>query len=75
MIESHLKRWLVIATAISLIVFGTLIIFYEIVRPSRLNTLTIVGYVLAAMLGTANGANDICNSVGTSVGAKALTLK
>ena len=50
MIESHLKRWLVIATAISLIIFGTLIIFYEIVRPSRLNTLTIVGYVLATML-------------------------
>jgi phosphate/sulfate permease len=74
-VKSHFKRWLIVASGTLLLFIGTIIVLYEIVQPSRLNSLTIIGYFLAVILGIANGANDICNSVGTSVGAKALTLR
>ncbi|EOD12681.1 hypothetical protein EMIHUDRAFT_213459 [Emiliania huxleyi CCMP1516] len=34
-----------------------------------------LAYPAASLLALANGANDICNSVGTAVGAGALTMR
>ena len=41
----------------------------------RLSLLLILGLYAASIVAVANGANDIANSVGTSVGAGALSLR
>ena len=43
--------------------------------PERLNKLTVVGVFASIVVAIANGANDIANSVGTSYGAGAMTLR
>eukprot|EP00163_Fabomonas_tropica_P009802 TRINITY_DN196_c0_g1_i20.p1 TRINITY_DN196_c0_g1~~TRINITY_DN196_c0_g1_i20.p1 ORF type:complete len:634 (-),score=157.41 TRINITY_DN196_c0_g1_i20:283-2160(-) len=45
------------------------------VKPTPLGTLFYIGIPCAFMLAFANGANDAANSLGTSVGAAALTLR
>ena len=72
---SYLHRWLFVTASISLIAAGVVLIFVYGIKPARMETMTIIGVLLSFLLGIANGANDIANSVGTSVGAKALTLK
>lgn len=46
-----------------------------VAQPARLPKLSVLGVYASVLTAVANGANDIANSVGTSVGAKALTLK
>ena len=47
------------------------LIFAFGVQPARTLTLVYLGVVGAVILAVANGANDIANSMGTSVGAGA----
>lgn len=44
-------------------------------RPDALGVLVHLGYPVAFVLAFSNGANGAANSMGTSVGAKALTLR
>jgi len=44
-------------------------------RPDPVGTLVHLGYPIAFILAFSNGANGAANSMGTSVGAKALTLR
>jgi len=66
------------ATFLSLLLVGFVVCFWAIVRhavqPNRELTLFIIGITGSFILAVANGANDIANSVGTSVGAGALTM-
>lgn len=69
--KHHLALWVLLV--VSFIAVFTLVLRYA-VRPDRELTLFIVGLLASFLLAFANGANDIANSVGTSVGAGALTL-
>ena len=57
--------------------FGLLVCVIIIIaaQPEKLGRLTALGIAGATLVAVANGANDIANSVGTSVGAGALTLR
>lgn len=46
-----------------------------VTQPTRLKKLSVIGGYASVLVAVANGGNDIANSVGTSVGAKALTLR
>ena len=69
------KRTLNVALyAVGLLVLVCCIILL-VAMPERLPKLSVLGVYASILTAVANGANDIANSVGTSVGAKALTLK
>lgn len=44
------------------------------VKPEELQTLCALGIIGAVWMAIANGANDIANAMGTSVGSGALTM-
>jgi len=60
--------------AVGLVVAGCAIAVI-VTQPTRLGRLSVLGTYASVLVAVANGANDIANSVGTSVGAKALTLR
>ena len=68
------RRWTLFLFALGSVVVLGVILSYGI-RPERTQTLVYLGVIGAVILAFANGANDIANSMGTSVGAGALTLK
>ena len=61
--------------AVLVVISSVIVILALAVQPERTRTLVYLGVIGAVVLSFANGANDICNSMGTSVGAGALTLK
>jgi phosphate/sulfate permease len=66
-----------IQVCIAIVLIMILPVFLAIFLSSfdLLKILLTIGILLAFVLGLANGANDICNSVGTVYGAKVLSLK
>jgi phosphate/sulfate permease len=70
----HHRKWTISTFVLIIIIFIGLIFNYG-VQPERTQTLVYLGILGAVILSIANGANDIANSMGTSVGANALTLK
>ena len=68
------RQWIIWLVGVSLCITSLLIIVFA-VQPRKTDTLVILGVIGAIILAFANGANDIANSMGTSVGANALTLK
>ena len=64
--------WLLLGAVIFITVLSLVLSLW--IQPKREMTLFIIGLIASFLLAFANGANDIANSVGTSVGAGALTL-
>ena len=67
--KRHLAAW-----TLALALFAGCIAVVSL-QPERMGRLAVLGGYAAALVAFANGANDIANSVGTSVGAGALTLR
>jgi phosphate/sulfate permease len=66
---THLALW---ALGIAVL---TCCIIVAVKQPDRLKLLSTLGVYASVLVAVANGANDIANSVATSVGAGALTLR
>ena len=65
-----------VVIAILLIVTGAYAMVVGLgINPSLVETAVFIGVPVAFLMAAANGANDIANSMGTSVGAGALTVR
>ena len=68
---SLFARQSIIIGSLLVLICGVVLIFAFGVQPARTLTLVYLGVIGAVILAVANGANDIANSMGTSVGAGA----
>lgn len=57
------------------LIVGFILILVLVVQPEKLLTIVIIAGITSFSLAFANGANDIANSMGTSFGAGALSMK
>ena len=60
------RKWVIWLIGLFLCLFSLLLMVYAI-QPAKTETLIILGVIGAVILAFANGANDIANSMGTSV--------